>query len=141
MRRRKNKKINYERIINNRFNVFFCLILFFFTIVSIKLIKVMVVDKKTYDKSLEVLTYTTVSGTSSPRGRIYDRNYNILVDNKSLKTITYQKRKGTTNKEMIDIARVVSSHIDLDYHKITERNIREFVFSNEREFCDTLVTE
>ena len=53
----------------------------------------MVIDKDKYSKNLNNLTYSRVLGTSSPRGRIYDRNYNIIVDNKSLKTITYQKQR------------------------------------------------
>ena len=43
-----------------------------------------------YKIALNDLTYTEVSGTSSPRGRILDRNYNVIVDNKSLKTIVYK---------------------------------------------------
>mgnify|MGYP003299863558 CR=1 FL=1 len=36
--------------------------------------------------------FKVIEGDSSPRGRIYDRNYNIIVDNKSLKTIRQVKR-------------------------------------------------
>ena len=53
----------------------------------------MLFEEPEYASSLEELTNTTVTGSSSPRGRIYDRNYNIIVDNKSLKTITYKKPK------------------------------------------------
>ena len=52
---------------------------------DIKLIKKFARAIEKYKKSLDKLTYTTVSGPSTPRGRIYDRNLNILVDNKSLK--------------------------------------------------------
>ena len=53
----------------------------------------MIVDHNKYTKKLTELSYDIVEGSSSPRGRIYDRNYNILVDNKSVKTITYKKTK------------------------------------------------
>ena len=101
----------------------------------------MLVNNKKYQKELTRLTYSYVSGSSSPRGRIYDRNYNIIVDNKSLKTIIYQKKKGTTNLEMIEIAKKVVNHLDLDYNKLTERAKREYYFAKEKSECDKLVSE
>ena len=68
------------------------------------LINVMIINKEKNKESLDLLTYAKVYGTSTPRGRIYDRNHNLLVDNKSLKTIIYQKKKGTTNLEMSNYA-------------------------------------
>ena len=109
------KKINYDKVISARFTLFLVVMLFLFCIVLIKVFRVMIIDKKTYTEDLSILTYSTVSGTSSPRGRIYDRNYNILVDNKSLKTITYRKQKGITNLEMIKVASELVPHIDLNY--------------------------
>ena len=95
MKRKRRKKVNYEIIIKRRFLGFFIGIVILFSIVLWKLGEVMLVKEKDYQKDLAILTHAKVYGTSSPRGRIYDRNYNILVDNKSLKTITYQKKKGT----------------------------------------------
>ena len=101
----------------------------------------MIINKSKYDESLAVLTYSKVYGTSTPRGRIYDRNYNLLVDNKSLKTITYQKKKGTTNIEMIEVAKRLSPHIDIEYHRISDRNKREYYCAKNKELCDKLVTK
>ena len=134
------KKKNYDKIIKNRFLIFLIGIISLFSIVLIKISSVMVFHQKEYEESLNHLTFSTVTGTSSPRGRIYDRNYNIIVDNKSLKTITYQKGKNVSNLEMIALAEEVSKHISLDYNKITERNKKEYFFVKNREYCDTLVT-
>ena len=82
------RKSNYDIIINRRFVLFLIVILLLFSIVIIKISDVMIFKNKEYNKTLLRLNHTEVSGTSSPRGRIYDRNYNIIVDNKSLKTIT-----------------------------------------------------
>ena len=101
----------------------------------------MVIDKDKYSKSLNNLTYSRVLGTSSPRGRIYDRNYNIIVDNKSLKTITYQKIKGTSNLEMIEVARKVVNHLNLDYDKLTKRSKKEYLCVIDKKYCDSLVTQ
>ncbi len=135
------KKINYDKVISSRFTLFLVVMLFLFCIVLIKVFRVMIIDKKTYTEDLSILTYSTVSGTSSPRGRIYDRNYNILVDNKSLKTITYRKQKGITNLEMIKVANELVPHIDLNYQKLTDRAKREYYFAKNKSLCDKLVTK
>lgn len=135
------KKKNYEKITRRRFVVFLFIILLLFSIITVRLVDVMLKDKKSYEKKLAVLTYSTVSGSSSPRGRIYDRNYNILVDNKSLKTITYQKGKKVTSKDMIEVAAKISPHIELDYQSITDRAKKEYYFVIHKDECDNLVTE
>ena len=141
MRKMRKKKINYEKTMSRRITVFSVGIILLFSIIMIRLIQIMMVDHKQYENKLKSLTYTTVTGSSSPRGRIYDRNYNILVDNKSLKTIIYHKDKKTTNEEMITLANTVSPHLNIDYSKLTNRAIREYFYAKEPEYCDTLVTE
>lgn len=140
MRKRK-QKINYDKIINKRVIIFLIITLILFFIVLVKLVNVMVIDKDKYSKNLNNLTYSRVLGTSSPRGRIYDRNYNIIVDNKSLKTITYQKIKGTSNLEMVEVARKVVSHLNLDYDKLTKRSKKEYLCVIDKKYCDSLVTQ
>lgn len=140
MRKRK-QIINYDRIINKRVIVFLIITLVLFFIVLVKLINVMVIEKDKYKKELDNLTYSRVLGTSSPRGRIYDRNYNIIVDNKSLKTITYQKIKGTSNLEMVEVAKKVVNHLNLDYDKLTKRSKKEYLCVIDKKYCDSLVTQ
>ena len=140
MRKRK-QKINYDKIINKRVIIFLIITLVLFFIVLVKLVNVMVIEKDKYSKNLNDLTYSRVLGTSSPRGRIYDRNYNIIVDNKSLKTITYQKIKGTSNLEMVEIAKKAVGHLNLDYNKLTERSKREYYYVVNKKYCDSLVTQ
>ena len=135
------KRINYDKVINHRFIAFLVVILLFFSVLLIKLTSVMVVDNKEYSAKLNKLTNKIIEGGSSPRGRIYDRNYNIIVDNKSLKTITYKKDRGTTNKEMIDLAYKVSKILTLDYNKLNNRNKREFYYYLYNDKCNSLVTK
>ena len=139
--RKKKKKINIDRVIKRRFTAIFVVIMITFSIVLIKLVDVMIKNEKYYNTKLEALTYSTVSGSSSPRGRIYDRHYRIIVDNKSLKTITFQKPKKTSNLKMIDEAKELSSHIELDYSKLTDRAKREYFYAKEEKYCNSLATE
>ena len=111
---KRKKKIDIDKIINFRFTLFLILIILLFAILFLKITSVMVVDKKEYSQKLKKITFTEVSGSSSPRGRIYDRNYNIIVDNKAVKTVVYKKEKGTSDLEMIEVATKVDTHLELD---------------------------
>ena len=138
---KKKKKLNYDKIINRRFLLLKILVIILFALLLFKTGKVMLDEQLIHSNDLSLLTYTEVLGNSSPRGRIYDRNYNLLVDNKSLKTIIYKKDKKTTNEEMIELARKISPHIDIDYHTINLRNKKEYFYAKEKKYCDTLVTK
>lgn len=124
--RKKNKVINYDKVINKRFIIFLIIILILFFIVVGKLISVMIIDKGKYTKELDNLTYSRVLGTSSPRGRIYDRNYNVIVDNIGTNKISYKRPNGAKMEDEIKLAYTLASKIDVDYRKLTKRNLKTF---------------
>ncbi len=138
---KKYKKINYEKIINKRIYAFFVVIIFLFSILFFKLFMVMIVDSKEYDKKLASLTNKNVTLSSAPRGRIYDRNYNIIVDNKAVNTIFYKKSKGTKTKDMVRLAYKVAPHLELDFSKITLRAKKEFYLAKYSEICNKKITD
>ena len=138
---KKYKKINYEKIINKRIYAFFVVIIFLFSILFFKLFMVMIVNSKEYDKKLASLTNKNVTLSSAPRGRIYDRNYNIIVDNKAVNTIFYKKSKGTKTKDMVRLAYKVAPHLELDFSKITLRAKKEFYLAKYSEICDKKITD
>lgn len=135
------RKINYNQITSKRFVVFLVVVLLLFGILGIKLYTVMVVDAKDYKENLEELSYTTVEGTSAPRGRILDRNYNVIVDNKAVKSITYKKDKDISTSRMIELAYEVSPHLDLSYSSLTDRSKREFYLAKYPEQCNEKITK
>lgn len=134
MNKRK-KKINYEKIINKRIFVILIALISLFSVVFIKLFMVMLIDKDKYNDKLLALTNKNITLNSAPRGRIYDRNYNIIVDNKAINTIVYKKEKGTTNKEMIELAYTVSPHLNLDVSRLTLRAKKEFYLAKYSDEC------
>ena len=134
MNKRK-KKINYERIINKRVFVILIALISLFSVVFIKLFMVMIIDKDKYNDKLLALTNKRITLNSSPRGRIYDRNYNVIVDNKAINIIVYKKEKGTTNKEMIELAYTVSPHLNLDVSRLTLRAKKEFYLAKYPDKC------
>ncbi|WP_199188825.1 peptidoglycan D,D-transpeptidase FtsI family protein, partial [Staphylococcus warneri] len=63
---------------------------------------------------------------SVPRGRIVDRNGKVLVDNASKMAITYTRGRKTSQKEMLETAKKLSSLIKMDTDKITDRDKKDF---------------
>ena len=98
-------------------------------------------ENKNLRKKVKILSYNIIEKDNGPRGRIYDRNYNIIVDNKSLKTIIYKKEKGISKKDMIKVAEKLVEHLELDYSKLTIRMKREYLCAKEPDYCYTLVTK
>ena len=113
-----------------------------FLIITLRLYGVMLRNQSYYEDELTTLATTIVEGPSSPRGRILDRNGKVIVDNKAVKTIYYNKDKSRGTKEEIDLAYLVSSHLSLDYDKVTDRNKREFfVAKNSSDMGDRITDE
>lgn len=135
------KKKNYDKIINKRLIFFIGLIVFLFSIIVVRFYIVMIHKNSEYKERLSELSYTKVLGSSAPRGRIYDRNYNIIVDNKAVKSIVFKKEKGFKTSDMINLAYMVSPHLDLDYSKLTVRAKKEFYLAKYPSICNSKITK
>lgn len=101
----------------------------------------MIIDNDHYTKSLEKLTEVIVYGESSPRGRIYDRNYNVLVDNKAVPVIYYKKQDGVTSREEIKLAYQILEHISIDETKLSLTNFKEFWISDNPDEARNKITK
>ena len=120
------KRVKIEETIEKRYKILVIFIIILFSILLIKLFQIQILKNKYYNDKLEDLTTTIIEGDSTPRGRIYDRNGNIIVDNKSVKTIYYKKVNNITTKEEINMAYKVAEYIEVDYSKLTDYMIKEF---------------
>ena len=112
-----------------------------FLVITLRLYQVMLREQSYYEDELTTLATTIVEGPSSPRGRILDRNGKVIVDNKAVKTIYYNKDKSRGTKEEIDLAYKVSSHLSLDYDKVSDRNKREFFVAQHEDDMDDRITD
>ena len=89
---KENKDIKIE--IEKRYNILTFIIILALLILVTSLFLVQVAGEEKYSTKLENLTKTIVYGESAPRGRIYDRNGKLIVDNKPSKVIYYKKPSG-----------------------------------------------
>ena len=112
-----------------------------FLIIIYRLYNVQILNSTSYKKSLDSLTVKTVTSSSVPRGRIFDRNYNLLVDNVGVKTIYYRRVNGTSTKDLIDTAYLLSKNIEVDSSKLEDINLREFYYVNNKEKVDSKITK
>ena len=140
-----NKKRNNYRylkdIIEKRYIFLIIVIIILFSIISIRLFYLQIIKNDLYSEKLLNATSKTIESTSVPRGRIYDRNYNIIVDNQAVKTIYYKKESGITKKEEIELAYKVAALIDIDYSNLTENQIKAFWLINNFELGNKKITE
>ena len=121
--------------------VFMMLIIILFIILFIKLFDVTVLNNKKYKESLDVLSNNVIEGDSTPRGRILDRNYNVIVDNKAVNVIFYKKSKNVTTNKEIKLAYEVSSMLSLPYEKVTDDMLREFYYLNNKDKLRKRITK
>ena len=137
----KKKNATLEKIEKNRLLFIMIVTIILFVIVFIKFYQVMIIDNNKYKEELKKLSYDTVDGPSAPRGRIFDRNHNIIVDNIAVKTIYYKKSKNISTKEEIVLAYKVSRHLQLDFSKLSDRNKREFFVALHPDIASKKITK
>ena len=136
-----NKKVNIEDVIEKRYKLLVIIILIIMSLLLIKLFNIQIVKNKYYKSKLLQLTKTVIEGESTPRGRIYDRNGNIIVDNKSVKKIVYNKPKNISTKEEIKLAYLVAEYIDVDYSKLNIASKKKFWILNNKKEIDSRITD
>lgn len=135
------EKINIEDMIEKRYKILVIIILIIMIILLICLFNVQILKNKYYSRQLKELTVTVIEGDSTPRGRIYDRNGNLLVDNVSVKTIYYKKTVGITTKEEIKMAYIVADYINVDYSKLSDTMLKKFWILNNNEKAKERITD
>lgn len=126
--------------INKRINILNIVIIVLFLILIISIIYIIGFKSSFYRQKLNELTNITIYGESAPRGRIYDRNYNLLVDNTSVKIIYYKKQDGITSLEEVELAYKISDYIELPYEKLLTRNLKEFYLVLNNSKCNEKIT-
>ncbi|MGF9770524.1 peptidoglycan D,D-transpeptidase FtsI family protein [Bacillus albus] len=131
------------RAIPTRLNILFFCVFLLFSAMIIQLGKVQIIDGETYKNEVEKKENATVS-LSVPRGKIFDREGNPVVDNKSLRTITYTKMKGVKSEEILKTARQLAEIIEMpqeDIDKLTETDKKDFWMQLNPKLTEKLVSK
>jgi len=135
------QKINVEDLIEKRYKILVIIILIIMAVLLICLFNVQILKNKYYQDKLKELTVTIIEGDSTPRGRIYDRNGTLIVDNKSVKTIYYKKENNITTKKEIEMSYLVANYINVDFSKLTDTMLKKFWILNNNNEAKSRITD
>ena len=117
---------NIKETIEKRYAILIGIIIFIICGLALNLFFVQIIQNEYYVRRVQTLSKRIIEGSSAPRGRIYDRNHRLIVDNKPVKIIYYKKEAGITTKEEIELAYQVGEMIDVNYKNIGKNTIKDF---------------
>ena len=136
-----NKYKDMKEVIEKRYNILMILIIVIIMIMIANLFYVQIIQNEYYINQVEKLTENTVEGSSAPRGRIYDRNHRLIVDNIPVKVIYYKKPNGVTTEQELALAMKVAEYISVDDTKLTDKQLRNYWVLKNPEKADAKITK
>lgn len=92
-----------------------------------------------YEDLYNNLEFNIVELGYAPRGRIMDANGKILVDNKGVKVLVYNKLCGNTISDELEISNILGDFIDLDTDSVKEIDIREYYYLSNKDLINNRV--
>ncbi|TKI95843.1 penicillin-binding protein, partial [Bacillus wiedmannii] len=129
--------------ISIRLNIMFLCIFLLFSAIIMQLGKVQIVEGEAYKNQVESSQNTTTS-IPVPRGQILDREGKTVVNNKSLRTITYTRVKGITNEDILKTAKDLAKVLEMpeqDINKLTDIDKKDFWMQLNRQRAETMITK
>ena len=112
------------KIIDDRLFYFKILVYFSFLIIIINMLDIFFINGSIYEDKLNIMLNNVYNYKSTPRGRIYDRNLKLLVDNKMIPVLSYIKSDNKQNELLL--VDLLSNIIDIDYKKVSDRNKKDY---------------
>lgn len=142
------KKKKKRRQLPLRLNILFFVVFLLFSVLILQLGVVQILNGESFQDEID-RTDQDITKIPVPRGKMYDRNHNVVVDNKPLYSITYTPAKGVQAKERLDVAEKLSNYISVynDKNKekkldtITLRDRKEYWYLQHTEEADSRLTE
>ncbi|MDR4888948.1 penicillin-binding protein 2 [Fredinandcohnia sp. QZ13] len=108
-----------------RLNMLFFAVFLLFSALILRLGVVQIVHGEKFQKEVEK-TENEIVNLPVPRGKIYDKNGNVIVDNKALNAITYTRARDTKQEAVLEVAETLATLIDMKTDKVTERDLKDF---------------
>lgn len=128
--------------VNRRYIILYIIVILSFSSLALSLFFVQIIKNDYYKDKLKELSQVIIDGGSSARGRIYDRNGRIIVDNTAIKTIYYKKESNVSQAEEIVMAYKIAKTLDINYDKLNDYDLRKFwVINNPRSAKEKITDE
>jgi cell division protein FtsI/penicillin-binding protein 2 len=122
-----------------RLNILFFSVFVLFSILILRLGFVQIVYGDNFRRELDRKENITINNPV-PRGKIYDRNYHVIVDNVPKSAITYTN-SGAGQREMLETAQKLAKLIDKKTDKVTDRDKKDFWIIKKPKLADAKITQ
>ncbi|WP_442862464.1 peptidoglycan D,D-transpeptidase FtsI family protein [Bacillus sp. USDA818B3_A] len=118
----------------------FFVVFILFSVLVLRLGELQIVFGDDFKREIERTEEITVNNPV-PRGKMYDRNGQTIVDNSPLNAITYTKSQNVTQEEMVDTAEKLAKLIDIDTSKIPVRDKKDYWIMKHPKLAKAKVTK
>jgi penicillin-binding protein A len=135
-----NKKKKKKTHVPFRLNMLFFVVFLLFSLLILRLGVVQIVYGDDFKREIERTEDITVNNPV-PRGKMFDRNGKVIVDNIPLNAITYTKSQGTSQEEMLEVAEKLAEYIHKDASKVQERDKKDFWILKNPEKAKAKITD
>lgn len=136
-----NKAVGIKKTINKRISILSFIVCFSFLIILIFTSRIIIFEHDYYSVKLSKMTSNVYESKTAPRGRIYDRNHKLLVDNKKVAALYYFKPNKITESEEVKLARDISTIVSLDISKVNERMMKDYYLVTNSRDAMKLITD
>ena len=107
----------------------YIIVIILYLLIIYKLIDIKYVNISKYSNEYLIKSNNNIKGKTPLRGKILDRNNNILIDNKSIYNINYRKLKNIGLNDEIEIAKYLSNLLNLD-DLASDKELKDFYIIN-----------
>ncbi|RIW31095.1 penicillin-binding protein 2 [Bacillus salacetis] len=121
-------------------NILFFAVFLLFSLLILRLGVVQIVSGEEYKREVE-RTEDVLVNNSVPRGKIYDRVGNVIVDNTPMNAITYTRTQSTKTDEIMDVARKLAQLIEMDTDAVRDRDKKDYWILNNKDEADEKVSK
>ncbi|MDM5327316.1 penicillin-binding protein 2 [Neobacillus sp. CF12] len=135
MEKKKKKKSHFPI----RLNLLFFSVFLLFSILILRLGFVQIVYGENFKRELERKEDITIHNPV-PRGKMFDSNFKVIVDNVPKRAITYTNM-GASQKEMLDTAEKLAKLIVKNTDKMTERDKKDLWILKNPEKAEAKITK
>lgn len=123
-----------------RMNLFFLAVFVLFTALIFKLGVVQIVEGEQHEEDAEKANAKTAY-YPAPRGKMYDRNQKVAVDNQSVPEIVYVSTSSTKTEDKIKTAKRLAALIHIDTEFLKERDLRDYWIASHPKKAAALLKE
>jgi len=139
----KKKKKKKKEQLPFRINILFFAVFLLFSLLVLQLGVIQILNGEAFQDEIE-RTIKDTTNLPVPRGKMYDLNHNVIVDNDPQYSITYTPPKGAQAEDRLELAQELSEYITMNekqLERITERDLKEYWYVLNIEEAESRLSE